>query len=236
MKLLILLALLWVVWLLMPRRWGRFWQLPLVGLAGAAILLTFTKVDLGLWGLTAFVPPDSGEPAEAIVVLGRGEAFRDSRVAAVKTLWQSDRAPRIFASGMSDAQSMIQALEADGIPSESLFGEECSQSTEENAVFTHAILRPQGIRSVILVTDPPHLLRSFLLFRSFRFHVIPHASPMPIFSSPQIQDRLELREYLGLLKYAVTGQFFPRSTASLRQPSPDVVQKLQNWQCLRMAN
>jgi uncharacterized SAM-binding protein YcdF (DUF218 family) len=233
MKLLILLALLWVLWLLMPRRWKWFWRIPLVGVASAAILLAFTNIDLGLWGLTALVPPDSGEPAEAIVVLGRGEAFRDSRVAEVKTLWQSDRAPRIFASGMSDAQSMIQALESNGIPTQSVFGEECSQSTEENAVFTNAILRPQGIRSILLVTDPPHLLRSVLLFRSFRFHVIPHASPLPAFSSPQAQDRLELREYLGLIKYATTGQFFPRPVTSLNQPPASVIQKLQDWQCSR---
>jgi uncharacterized SAM-binding protein YcdF (DUF218 family) len=207
--------------------------MPMLGLAVACILLASIKIDLGLWGLTALVPPDSGEPADAIVVLGRGEEFRRSRVAEVKELWQSDRASRIFASGMLDAGPMLQALKSTGIPEQSLLGEECSQSTEENGLFTSAILRPQGVQSILLVTDPPHLLRSFLLFRSFRFHVIPHASPMPFFSTVQEQNQLELREYLGLIKYAVTGQFFPRSLMSLNQPPADVNRKLQDWRCLR---
>jgi uncharacterized SAM-binding protein YcdF (DUF218 family) len=233
MILLILLALLWVVWLLLPRRSRRILKLPMLGIALGGVLISPIGVKLGLWGLTAFVPPDSGEPVQAIVVLGRGEDLRVSRVAEVQALWQDDRAPRIFASGMSDAKAIIQALEAAGIPGERLTGEECSQSTEENALFTNAILRPQGIEKILLVTDPPHLLRSFLLFRSFRFDVIPHSSSIDLLATSQERFKTEMREYFGLIQYALTGEFIPRSLDRLNRPPAEVTHKIRNWRCLR---
>lgn len=233
MKLLIILALLWVLWLVIPRRWRRLLIIPAVVLAIGSILFSPIGMSIGLWGLTAFVPPDSGESVQAIVVLGRGKSLRELRVSEVQELWQSDRAPRIFVSGMSDADAIIQSLNQQGIPEQSLSGEECSQSTEENGVFTSAILHPQGIQKILLVTDPPHMLRSFLVFRSFRFQVIPHFSPIVIPSTLQEYFRIQLREYLGLAEYALTGKFILRNPASLNPPPAEVTQKFQDWNCRR---
>jgi len=233
MKFLIILALLWVLWLVIPRRWRRLLILPTVVLAIGSVLISPIGAKIGLWGLTAFVPPDSGESVQAIVVLGRGKSLRELRVSKAQELWQSDRAPRIFVSGMSDADAMMQSLKERGIPEQSLSGEECSQSTEENGAFTSAILHPQGVQRILLVTDPPHMLRSFLIFRSFRFQVIPHFSPMAIPSGLREYFRVQLREYLGLAEYALTGKFFLRNPISLHPPSEEVTHKLQNWNCRR---
>lgn len=233
MKLLIILALLWVLWLVIPRRWRRFLIIPAVVLAIGSVLISPIGMRIGLWGLTVFVPPDSGESVQTIVVLGRGKSWRELRVSKAQELWQSDRAPHIFVSGMSDADAIIQSLKQQGIPEQSLSGEECSQSTEENGVFTAAILQPQGIQKILLVTDPAHMLRSFLVFRSFRFQVIPHFSPMIASPSLSEQLRMELREYLGLVEYALTGKFFLRNPASLDPPPSEVTHKLQNWNCQR---
>jgi uncharacterized SAM-binding protein YcdF (DUF218 family) len=231
MGILIILALLWIVWLVSSRRWRRRLKVPIAGFIVLLVLISPIGIGMGSWILTAFVPPDSGEPVEAIVVLGRGKDYRNLRVFEAWELWQAKRAPRIFASGMLDARPMVRTLRGIGVPEENLAGEECSQTTQENALFTASILRSQGVDKILLVTDPPHMLRSLLTFRSFRFRVIPHFSALPNQLSSQNQIMILLREYAGLVKYTFTGQFIPRSLDSLNSPPDEVTQKLQKWRC-----
>lgn len=231
MGILIILALLWIMWLVSSRRWRRRLRVPIAGFMVVLVLMSPIGIGAGSWILTAFVPPDSGEPVDAIVVLGRGEPYRNLRVSEVWELWQANRAPRIFASGMLDARPMVRTLKGIGVPEERLAGEECSQTTQENALFTASILHSQGVDKILLVTDPPHMLRSFLTFRSFRFHVIPHPSASPDRLSSQNQILTLLREYAGLVKYLFTGQFIPRSLESLNSPPAEVTYKMQKWRC-----
>jgi uncharacterized SAM-binding protein YcdF (DUF218 family) len=231
MEYMIGLALLWLVWLLSSRRWRLRLRIPLVAIAILLLLTSPWSLQIGLWGLTLGVPPDSQEPVDAIVVLGRGNDFRDSRVVLAQQLWNSKRAPQIFISGMLDARLMMQELTKVGIPAQHLSGEECSQSTEENALFTNAILRPQGIQKILLVTDAPHVLRSLLTFRSFGFHVIPHPSPLPPLLSNSEKLKILLREYAGLVQYLLTGQFQPRPLESVNHPAQAVTQKIVDWGC-----
>jgi uncharacterized SAM-binding protein YcdF (DUF218 family) len=201
------------------------------GITAMLVVISPVGIRIGLWGLTSLIPPDSGEPADAIVVLGRGADLRQHRIAEVWKLWQSNRAPKIFASGMSDARQMVRSLEEMGVPEQRLGGEECSQSTQENALFTSALLRSQGIKRIVLVTDSPHMLRSLLTFRSFGFHVIPHPSPQP--TQYPLPDKIGnlLREYVGLAMYALTGQFNPHPTDVLNHPPTEVTQKIRDWVC-----
>lgn len=239
-----ILSMLGLLWLVSPHCWRRRLRVPLAGMAATLVVISPLGVQmglrLGLWGLTALLPADSGNPVDAIVVLGRGQVLRPLRVSEVWQLWQSKRAPQIFASGMRDARPIVQTLREAGVPKPSLLGEECSQSTQENALFTAAMLGAQGsqgsqgnqeAKEILLVTDPPHLLRSFLVFRSFGFQVIPHASPLPVQMTSKETLLLLLREYAALAKYALTGQFFPRSPASLNPPPAEVTHKIQNWKC-----
>lgn len=229
---LILLSLTIVIWSVSSRKWRRRFVLPL------AIVLTFYvlgtsafMVSLANWGLTFSLPIDTGELVDDIVVLGRGVDFQNQRVETVDQLWQIGRTPKIFVSGMMDAQPIIERLQNRGIPSRSLNGEGCSQTTEENAQFTAAILAPQGVQKILLVTDSPHMLRSFLLFRSFGFTVIPHLSPLPADWSSKEQMMAVLREYFGLMKYAFTNRFRQRSPTELKQVSQEALKKVSEWNC-----
>ena len=229
---LILLSLTIVVWSVSSRRWQRQFVLPL------AVVLTFYlvgtssfAVSLANWGLTFSLPIDTGELVEDIVVLGRGADFQNQRVETVDQLWHVGRTPKIFVSGMMDAQLIIERLKNRGIPSQSLNGEGCSQTTEENAQFTAAIIAPQGVQKILLVTDPPHMLRSVLLFRSFGFTVIPHSSPLPSYWSSKDQMMIVLREYFGLMKYAFTNRFRQRSPTELEQISKEALKKVSEWNC-----
>ncbi|MGG6293745.1 YdcF family protein [Leptolyngbya sp. AN02str] len=231
MNFLIGLAALWVFWLLLPKRSQN--RLRLLFLAIIITVIWFSPLGLSFitWGLTTWLPPDSGEPVDAIVILGRGAHLRDLRVAETRQLWDANRAPTIFISGMLDARFMVKMLEETGVPSQSLSGEECSQSTAENALFSATILYPKGVRKLLLVTDTPHMLRALLSFRRFGFQAIPY--PIPLSSSKSSIERtlILLREYAGLIMYAISGQFAPVSTQASQFPPQPVTTKIDDWNC-----
>jgi uncharacterized SAM-binding protein YcdF (DUF218 family) len=177
-------------------------------------------------GLVAFVPPDPGTTTDAIVVLGRGEEFRKSRVKIAAELWQSHRAPLIFASGAGDGLEIVEQLKAEGVPEKALDEEHCSRTTQENALFTAMILQPRGVKQILLVTDPPHILRSLLTFRRLGFEVIPHLSPIPPKLTPPKTAMLMFYEYMGLVSYGLEGRFFHSQNVAENKNHP--VAKLAN--------
>ncbi|MDY6896988.1 MAG: YdcF family protein [Cyanobacteriota bacterium] len=212
-----LVFLIFLPWIVPRFRWKRLWSgfatLLLIAYFSAQFPLTTAVANKGL---VAFVPPDKGQTADAIVVLGRGETFRNSRIKVAANLWESQRAPLIFASGSGDGSEIVNGLQKRGIPSESLNEEHCSRTTKENALFTASVLQPQGINKIILVTDPPHMLRSLLTFRNVGFEVIPHQSPAPHLTQTR-KAMMMIYEYMGLVKYGLKGEFIPQNMAQKEQ-------------------
>ncbi len=205
-----LIALITLPWLFrLPRR-------RLVSGLGMVLLTLYlassspSAIAVGNRLLVSFLPSDSGATADAIVVLGRGAPLRPQRVEVASQLWQEQRAPLVFASGWSDAVPIGQLLERQGVPLAAIDGEPCSRTTEENALFTSTILQPQGVRRILLVTDPPHMLRSLLTFRSLGFEVIPHPNPLPERIDAREKGFLVFREYPGLVSYGLKGRFSRR--------------------------
>lgn len=233
MEVLICLAIVWMLWLISSKRWRQRLIQPLaISLIGFIIITSPVFIGLLTWGLTAAVPSDLGDRADTIVVLGRGPNTRTERLIVAWQLWQAQRASSIFASGMMDAQPMVNYLQDNGVPTSSLAGEECSQTTAENAIFTSALLHPQRVKSILLVTDPLHMWRSLLVFRSVGFSVIPYTiTPMPQKLSAAQQLINIIREYFGMINYALSGKFRDRSTEKLNAPSPAVMQKIVEWNC-----
>lgn len=210
-----LLVLVILPWLIRPLPRKRFFSgTAAVFLALYVTLTAPPTVMVGNYLLTHFVPSDSGGKADAIVILGRGWEFRQERVDVATKLWQQQRADIVFASGRNDAPPLIQMLIEQGIPPQVVDGEPCSRTTEENAQLTAAVLKPRGVKRILLVTDSPHLLRSFLTFRSLGFEVIPHPSPLPANLSFPRKAFLVAREYLGIVSYGVRGRFSPRNPSS----------------------
>jgi uncharacterized SAM-binding protein YcdF (DUF218 family) len=218
-----LLVLIFLPWLIPKLRWKRVWS----GL-GILLLITYYTATFPLTiavakkGLEAMVPPDPGTIADAIVILGRGHEFRRSRVEVAAELWQSQRAPLIFASGSGDGTEIVELLKEKGIPDQALAEEHCSRTTKENAQFTASVLQPRGVNKILLVTDPPHMLRSLLTFRSVGFEAIPHPSPIPSRLTTSRKALMMFYEYMGLVSYGLRGEFRPHNLAS--QESPQVAQ------------
>ena len=197
--------------LIVPKlRWKRFWS----GFAAIILVIYFSAtlpftVAIANQGLVAFIPPDTGKNVDAIVILGRGEKFRQSRVKVAARLWDIGRAPLIFASGVGDGKEIVQQLKQEGIPDKVLSEEHCSHTTKENALFTASILKQRGVKTILLVTDPPHMLRSLLTFKSVGFEVIPHSSPVPSALVQTQKAMLVFYEYMGLVSYSLHGHFLP---------------------------
>lgn len=197
---------------------------------------TPAAIALGQRALTHFVPPDQGQPADAIVILGRGAEMRRDRADIAAELWREGRAPLIFVSGINDAPAIASYLQAQGLPAAAVDGEPCSRTTAENAQFTAGVLNPQSVKQIILITDPPHMLRSRLTFQSLGYDVIPHYSPL----SPKLGQRtaslLVFREYAGLAAYGVLGRFSPRQVlppadgdAAYRSPVSPGEREMSEW-------
>lgn len=229
--LLIILAVFGIRWLLQDPQRIRWLKSPkgLLCLFSASAILPLFLLGV-TQGLVAFVPPDTGQKADAIVVLGRGWPLLFSRVDAAAELWQAKRAPIIFASGIDDAPNLMQLLAEKGIPQQALDGENCSLTTEENAIFSAAILQPQGVRRILLVTDSHHMLRSLMVFRAYGFDVIPHKSAVPQDWNPKERGFLKLREYGGILNYSFRGLFTQRRFSEVDDPElATLLQKAEQY-------
>ncbi len=223
---LLLLAFFGLRWMIQHPRWKR----RLSSSRGILLLTGFTATLLILLavadkGLVLFVPGDSGAAAEAIVVLGRGTELGKPRIDVAAELWKAKRAPLIFVSGISDTPRMLPLLEERGIPKRSLDGENCSLTTAENALFTAAVLQPQGIRRILLVTDGLHMWRSLLDFRDRGFTVIPHISPLPNTIGFIDKAFLTFREYLLLIASSLHELFYGQRVPQLN--SPELVNLVQ---------
>jgi uncharacterized SAM-binding protein YcdF (DUF218 family) len=175
-----------------------------------------------------FLPPDPGTNLQAIVVLGRGKPLQLNRVDSATQLWQARRAPVIFSSGIWDTPATLRALAAQNITPSALDGENCSTTTVENAQFSAAVLQPQGINNILLVTDGPHMWRSLLEFEAQGFTVIPHISPLPALHWMSYAD-VVWREYSFLISTSIRAGLTGRRPAPKRPELPQLLQQAQEY-------
>lgn len=220
----LILAFLGVRWLIKRSRWKQRLFNPkiillLIGLGSVLALMFFTVRD------ALFLPTDPGTPAQAIVVLGRGQPLRKQRVDLAVQLWQAKRSPIVFASGIGDTPEILSMLKQRDIPLRALDGENCSLVTSENALFTAAILKSQGIKKIILITDPPHMWRSLLEFRATGLAVIPRTSPLPSNWSFIQKAFLTVRECIFLFQLGLQKLFYPQQPPRANNPELKILLK-----------
>lgn len=190
-----------------------------------SLLISPLGATLVTQGLMVFLPAYQGQPADAIIILGRGTLAEQARAATASQLWQAQRAPVILATGRGEAPRLSTLLTELGVPPAVQLIEPQARTTEENAVRSYELLQSIDAKQLILITDQPHMLRSLLTFQSFGFQVTPYPISVPS-TLPSIEKTaLALREYVGLAGYALVGRFQPRSTevadlSEASRPSP----------------
>lgn len=195
----------------LSRRWRRLVVSVLLSIALAySLLISPLGASFSVTSLTLFLPADQGQSADAIVVLGRGTLAEYERCQLAAQFWQDKRAPFILTTGYGEAPRMSAKLTQMGIPLAAQVIEPQARTTEENAQRSVELLDASEVEQIILITDTPHMLRSFLTFRSFGFKVIPHTVDVPTHLPSAQITALALREYLGLVSYGLLGRFQPR--------------------------
>jgi uncharacterized SAM-binding protein YcdF (DUF218 family) len=167
-------------------------------------------------------------PPACVVVLGAGIVGSDSRrrsshtglrrMARALEEARQRRLPLLISGGgpgqqrglISEARLLAQAAEGYGL---TLWLEERSRNTLENARNSAAMLQRKGITSVLLVTDRAHMTRAMLCFRQQGLEVQPAALdrlPTPVWmpSAGALSLLPEIwYEWLALLWYQLHGRF-----------------------------
>jgi uncharacterized SAM-binding protein YcdF (DUF218 family) len=178
----------------MPRRryihWARVPQ--------ALLLLVFVAWLASLIGVLLWEHRDEARPAGAIVVLGaaqyvgRPSPVLRARLDHALQLWQRGLAPRmVLTGGRGDGDTTSEAavgrryVMRRGVPDSAILLETRGRTTSESLQEVAIIMDDQPSRTVILVSDPFHMLRLAILTR--RFGMTPLTSPTrtsPISASP----------------------------------------------------
>ncbi len=143
---------------------------------GLAIWLAFDLVlalVVFIYGLS-----DRAQPADVIIVLGAGLkpdlSANDALVRRANRgadLWKQQYAPVIICSGgftqhysRSEADGCAAVLRQAGVPSDRIFLEQRSRSTEENAAYSLEMMQAHGWKTALVVSDGYHLLRATWIF------------------------------------------------------------------------
>jgi uncharacterized SAM-binding protein YcdF (DUF218 family) len=138
-----------------------------------AIVMTYYVVTLyQVWSTGR---RDQVRPVDAIVVLGaaqydgRPSPQRAARLDHVVELWPRGLAPIVVVTGgkqpadrFTEAEASARYLIERGVPESALVFENAGRSTYESLEGVADLLQARGLRSVLLVTDPFHALRSRL--------------------------------------------------------------------------
>jgi uncharacterized SAM-binding protein YcdF (DUF218 family) len=151
---------------------------------------------------------DNAKAADAIVVLGaaqydgRPSPVLRARLDHAVSLWQQHLAPRlILTGGMGDGDTTSEAAVGrryavkHGVPDSAILMETRGRTTAESVQRVAQMMDSLRRRDVILVSDPFHMLRLWILAR--RFGLAPYTSPTrtsPISSSSVERWRYTLSE------------------------------------------
>jgi uncharacterized SAM-binding protein YcdF (DUF218 family) len=204
----------------------------LLGIGGLAVVLAaaFTPLPnaLNAW----MAGPPRLEPAQAIVVLGRGGVDADgvlSNPSLRRTLhgidlYQRGLAPILVFSGSpadtphlasepsdsaTEAVARAQLARGLGVPKTAVMLAPGGRTTHGEAAQVRALLEPRGLRRILLVADPVDMPRTHATFTRAGFEVL--AAPTRASGSSDPEARLSLFrdlciELAGWVYYGLTGR------------------------------
>jgi uncharacterized SAM-binding protein YcdF (DUF218 family) len=134
---------------------------------------------------------DQAMPADAIAVLGAAEydghpspVFR-ARLDHALDLYRRGIAPLIITVGGPGGDQYNEGavgahyLVSMGVPERDIIAETHSRDTEQSAERVAVIARANGLRRLVVVSDPSHMFRVHALFASDGFNVLTSPRPIP---------------------------------------------------------
>jgi uncharacterized SAM-binding protein YcdF (DUF218 family) len=152
-----------------------------------------TLFDVYRGGELPRMPDDGPESSRIAVVLGtqvleggRPSRTLEARVRHAARLYAEGRAGVLIPSGgigeypPSEAKVMARILREEGVPEEAVVLEDRALNTWDSARLVAGMAEKLGVRSVVVVTDPLHCVRTVVAFR--RAGLMAWAEP--VYSSP----------------------------------------------------
>lgn len=185
--------------------------------------------------LSSFVPPDTGESADAIVVLARSGQIQGDRYNTAINMVAEGRSPNLLIMGRFQGADVLKALDERGLSPNLVLSAVCVKTTKQEAESAAAALGARGLKRVILITDTPHMLRAWLTFKGLGFSVIPHVEPIPTELNSGERSLLAIREYLGLISYAGLGRFQGEAAISLPAVAREMAEDFPADRCFMTA-
>lgn len=192
-----------------------------------AIVLTFA----GLWVLSVlavfiFAARDNARRADAIVVLGaaqydgRPSPVLKARIDHALSLFDRKLAPRLIVTGgRGEGDTTSEAAVARnyalrrGVPDSAILLEASGRTTEESIRAVASILESRDLNSAVLVSDPAHMFRLWVL--AYRFGVTPYTSPT---QGPALSRRARFRYMFQESLKAPAALFLEESVATKLLP------------------
>ncbi|RUM41387.1 MAG: YdcF family protein [Desulfurobacterium sp.] len=171
---------------------------------------------------------------EAIVVLGGGKISHSpaeemkaavapqvaKRLYTAFKVWKRIKKPLVVSGGKvfnekaePESSAMKRFLTNLGIPDREVIEDDRSRNTFQNGIFTYEILSKRGIKKICLVTSAYHMPRSYRIFKSAGFSVIPVPADYRVDRDsynwsdyfPQMEDLydsfLGIHEYVGIVYF-----------------------------------
>ena len=219
-----------LVLLLVGRGWARR-----LGVAAVAVAVVLSMPTVAALLLSTLAPPAAVAtgPVQAIVVLS-ADGIRSpepvdlepglltlDRLRAGAALARRTGLPLLVSGGeVSAAQTSLAAMMAASLRDDFRlpvkWEEDRSADTWQNAQFSAAILRPEGISRVYLVTHFWHMQRALVAFRRAGLEPIPVSVRPPFhgpFAWPELLPKpsawfdsyLAIHEWIGLIYYRLRG-------------------------------
>lgn len=157
-------------------------------------VLVLVALLLAAWlgstlAIIGFASRDNARSADAIVVLGAAQyAGRPSPVLKARLdhalqLWERKLATRLIVTGgvgpgdvTSEAAVARTYIEGQGVPADSILLEPAGRTTSESMQAVATIMESNGMERAVLVSDPFHMFRLWLLSR--RYGITAHTSPV----------------------------------------------------------
>lgn len=193
--------------------------LRILGLGGFTFvfLSAFTPLpNVLIRHLAVFSEPES---TQGIVVLGGGlepsgllnDKSLRSAIHGI-TLYREGLAPVLVFLGEPNERGVVEAevrtrlARTLGVPREQILTETKAKTTQEEAFYVATLLRPMGVRTILLVTDSLHMSRARTVFQQagLEVHPAPVGVPSVLVSGPEgrLQAmRLILRELIARFYY-----------------------------------
>jgi len=154
-----------------PKRHRRWWLRSLV----AVVVLLAGYYVVSLWQVHRTGRLDQRGPVDAIVVMGaaqydgRPSPQLAARLDHVVDLWDADVAPLVVVTGgkqvgdrFTEAQASARYLTDHGVPRAAILEENNGRNSYDSLAAVRELLRARGLRRVVLVSDPYHVLRARL--------------------------------------------------------------------------